>query len=97
MMHLNTLTGPDLYTGLDQWQFPSDGSDLRRGIQLKHIPRIFKLFLDKFLARHKFNQVFTGREFKLSLKAPTVIMNSCHEIKETDDPEVPVYLYRVSY
>ena len=30
-------------------------------------------------------------EFKL--KAPTVIINSCHKIKETDDPEVPVYLY----
>ena len=37
-MHLqcivNTLTGPDLYTGL-QWQIPWD---LRRGIELKHIP-----------------------------------------------------------
>ena len=36
-MHLNTLTGPDLYTGL-QRQIPFDGSDLRRGIELKHIP-----------------------------------------------------------
>ena len=36
-------------------------------------------------------QVCTGREFKL--KAPTVIINSCHEIKETDDPEVSIYLY----
>ena len=35
-MHLiNTLTGPDLYTGL-QRQIPFDGSDLR-GIELKHI------------------------------------------------------------
>ena len=34
---VNTLTGPDLYTGL-QWQTPFDGSDLRRGIELKHIP-----------------------------------------------------------
>ena len=32
-MHLNTLTGPDLYTGL-QWQIPSDGSNLRRGMAL---------------------------------------------------------------
>ena len=31
------LTGPDLYTGL-QWQNPSDGSDLGRGIELKLIP-----------------------------------------------------------
>ena len=53
MMHLNTLTGLDLfYTGL-QWQIPSDGSNLRRGIELKHIPQIFKLFL-KLTARHKF-------------------------------------------
>ena len=29
----------------------------------------------------------------IKLKAPTVIINSCHEIKETDDPKVPVYLY----
>jgi len=28
-----------------QWQIPSDGSDMRRGIELKHIPQIFKLFL----------------------------------------------------
>ena len=34
---VDTLTGPDLYTGL-QWQIPFDGSDLRRGIELKHIP-----------------------------------------------------------
>ena len=64
MMHLNTLTGPDLYTGLDQWQIPSDGSNLRRGIELKHIPRIFTLFL-KRPARHELNQVGTGCEFKL--------------------------------
>ena len=32
-MHLNTLTGPDLYTGL-QWQIPSDGSNLRWGMAL---------------------------------------------------------------
>ena len=37
-MHPNTLTELfDLYTGL-QWQIPCDGSDLRRGIELKHIP-----------------------------------------------------------
>ena len=92
MMHLNTLTGPDLYLGLDQLQIPSDGSNLRRGIELKHIPRIFTLFV-KLPARYtcKLNQVCTGREFKL--KAPTVIINSCHKNKETDDPEVPVYLY----
>ena len=29
----------------------------------------------------------------LKLKAPTEIINSCQEIKETDDPKVPVYLY----
>ena len=68
---VNTLTGPGLYTGL-QWQIPFDGSDLRRGIELKHIPLIFKLFL-KLPARHNVNQVFTGRDFKL--KAPTVIIN----------------------
>ena len=34
---VNTLTGPDLYTGL-QWQISFDGSDLRRGIELKRIP-----------------------------------------------------------
>ena len=34
---VNTLTGPDLYTGL-QWQIPFHGSDLRRGIELKRIP-----------------------------------------------------------
>ena len=89
-MHPNTLTEPDLYTGL-QWQIPCNGSDLRRGIELKHIPWIFKLFL-KLPARHKLNQVFTGREFKL--KAPTVIINyKSHEIKEADDPVVPRYLY----
>ena len=89
MMHLNTLIGPDLYTGLDQWQIPSDGSNLRRGIELKHIPRIFTLFL-KRPARQKLNQVGTGCEFKL--KAPTVIINY---IKDSDDPVVPVYLYRI--
>ena len=76
MMHLTTQTGHDLYTRLDQRQIPSDGSNLRRGIELKHIPRIFTLFL-KLPARHKLNQVCTGRGFKL--KAPTVIINSCHE------------------
>ena len=86
---VNTLTGPDLYTGL-QWQIPFHGSDLRRGIELKRIPWIFKLFL-KLPARHKLNQVFTGREFKL--KAPTVIISWSHKIKETDDTEVPRYLY----
>ena len=80
---VNTLTGPDLYTGL-QWQIPFHGSDLRRGIELKRIPWIFKLFL-KLPARHKLNQVFTGREFKL--KAPTVIISWSHKIKETDDTE----------
>ena len=56
------ITGPDLfYTALQLWQIPSDGSNLRRGIELEHIPQIFKLFL-KLTARHKLNQVFTGRE-----------------------------------
>ena len=89
-MHPNTLTGPDLYTGL-QWLIPYDGSDLRSGIELKHIPWIFKLSF-KLPARHKLNQVFTGREFQL--KAPAVIINyKSHKIKEADDPEVPRYLY----
>ena len=86
---VNTLTGPDLHTGL-QWQIPFDGSDLRREIELKRITWIFKLFL-KLPAIHKLNQVFTGREFKF--KAPSVIINWSHKIKETDDPEVPRYLY----
>ena len=89
-MHLNTLTGPDLYTGLDQWQIPSDGSNLRRGIELKHIPRIFTLFL-KRPARHELNQVGTGCEFQL--KAPTVIINI------SKIPMTPKYQYTciVSY
>ena len=44
---VNTLTGPDLYTGL-QWQIPFDGSDLRRGIELKH--NLFLEFLNYSLS-----------------------------------------------
>ena len=61
-LHVNTLTGPDRYTGIDQRQTPYDGSNLRRGIELKHIPRMFTPFLE-LSARHKLNQVCTRRGF----------------------------------